>query len=57
MTTTLTRPTPPPQAPTAADCGMCNGQGGSWITNDGGTPGKNIREWVPCAGCNGSGKS
>lgn len=53
-TTTLTRPTP--HAPTAAACGMCNGQGGSWVTNDGGTPGKNIREWVPCSGCNGSGK-
>lgn len=57
MTTPLTHPTPPPHAPTAADCGMCSGQGGSWVTNDGGTPGKNIREWVPCPGCSGTGKS
>lgn len=48
--------TPPPSTPTAAMCGMCNGQGGSWTTSDGGTPGKNIGRWVPCTGCGGTGK-
>jgi hypothetical protein len=32
------------------DCSTCNGQGGSWKTNDG------KRFWAPCAMCNGSGK-
>jgi hypothetical protein len=32
------------------DCSTCNGQGGSWKTNDG------KRFWAACAMCNGSGK-
>ncbi|MCY9786816.1 hypothetical protein KIK06_23315 [Nocardiopsis sp. EMB25] len=56
-TTLAPAPAVRPTAPTAAkDCGMCNGQGGSWETSDGGSPGKNFRRWVPCAGCNGTGK-
>lgn len=55
--TTTTAPVPAPLSdPTAKDCGACNGQGGSWVTNDGATPGKNIREWVPCSPCNGTGQ-
>jgi DnaJ-class molecular chaperone len=51
-----TRPArPTPRPPAAAKCGMCNGEGGRWTTNDGGTPGKDIGRWVPCAGCNGTG--
>lgn len=59
MTATITptrRPAAPaPRPPAAATCGMCNGEGGSWETTDGGTPGKNISRWVPCSGCNGRG--
>ncbi|WP_160051416.1 hypothetical protein [Nocardiopsis sp. FR26] len=47
---------PPPSTPTAAKCGMCNGEGGRWETTDGSTPGKNISRWVPCSGCNGTGE-
>ena len=55
MTTTLIRP--PSHEPTAEeDCGMCSGDGGRWITGDSRTPGRNIREWVPCTGCKGTGK-
>ena len=58
----LTRPTTPastspvPFAPTADMCTMCNGQGGSWETTDGSTPGKTISRWVKCVGCNGRGE-
>ncbi|WP_143831899.1 hypothetical protein [Nocardiopsis sp. CNR-923] len=49
---------PRPSTPSAEkDCGMCNGQGGSWETNDGGNPGRNIGRWVPCPGCKGTGKA
>lgn len=44
-----------PRPPVAATCGMCNGQGGSWETSDGQSPGKAIQRWVPCPGCNGKG--
>lgn len=61
-TSTPIRPTPRPapvpvvpRPPAAAQCGVCNGDGGSWVTNDGQTPGKNIREWVPCTNCKGRG--
>lgn len=47
--------TPSPSSPTADTCGMCNGQKGHWETADGASPGKAIRRWVPCAGCNGRG--
>jgi DnaJ-class molecular chaperone len=36
-------------------CGACNGQGGTWITRDGQTPGKNLQQWVACAACKGTG--
>ncbi|SHK90546.1 hypothetical protein SAMN05421803_14129 [Nocardiopsis flavescens] len=53
----LTAPSRAPlSSPTAADCSMCNGNGGSWVTTDGRTPGKSYREWVPCSGCQGTGK-
>lgn len=51
---TVPRPRPA-EPPAAAACGMCNGQGGTWETTDGGTPGKNISRWVKCTGCNGRG--
>ncbi|MDT0331758.1 hypothetical protein [Nocardiopsis lambiniae] len=51
----LSRPLPQPTAE-QQDCGMCDGQGGQWITGDGATPGKNHRQWVPCTGCGGTGK-
>lgn len=41
---------------TAATCGMCNGDGGTWETSDGSTPGKNISRWIKCTGCNGKGQ-
>ncbi|GHC96217.1 hypothetical protein GCM10007079_48530 [Nocardiopsis terrae] len=56
-----TRPAPKPhtpaapQPPTAAACGACNGQGGTWVTSDGSSPGKNISRWVACTACNGTG--
>lgn len=40
---------------TAAKCGMCNGDGGTWETSDGNTPGKNISRWIKCTGCDGRG--
>ena len=30
-------------------------EGGSWVTNDGSTPGKNIARWEPCRPCGGKG--
>lgn len=48
-------PAPVPSLKTEQPCGACNGEGGSWITGDGQTPGKNIREWRKCVPCNGRG--
>ncbi|MDE3723046.1 MULTISPECIES: hypothetical protein [Nocardiopsis] len=42
--------------PTAAVCGMCNGQRGWWETTDGQSPGKAIRRWIACSGCKGTGE-
>lgn len=49
-------PHPVPLPPAAAMCGACNGQGGSFITSDGQSPGKTIDRWVPCKPCKGTGQ-
>ncbi|WP_435107364.1 hypothetical protein [Nocardiopsis synnemataformans] len=56
MGPTVPAPRPATPLPTAAMCPMCSGQGGSYETSDGQTPGKNIQRWVPCTGCKGTGK-
>lgn len=45
----------PDDSPTAQMCTMCNGQGGTWETTDGQSPGKAITRWIKCSGCNGKG--
>ena len=53
---TPTRPAvPAPRPPVAATCGACNGDGGTWETTDGSSPGKTISRWVACPGCGGKG--
>jgi len=37
-------------------CTMCLGQGGTWETVDGQSPGRAITRWIKCRGCNGRGK-
>lgn len=61
---TMTAPARPAPAPALAPpivaaeetCSMCNGNRGHWETGDGSSPGKSIRRWVKCVGCNGTGK-
>lgn len=36
-------------------CGMCQGQGGSWQRKEGQTAGQSLDRWVNCHGCNGEG--
>ncbi|SHK53160.1 hypothetical protein SAMN05421803_12282 [Nocardiopsis flavescens] len=56
MATLTTPTTAPPIAAEEETCGMCNGTRGTWETGDGASPGKSLRRWVPCTGCNGTGK-
>ncbi|MFJ9555806.1 hypothetical protein ACIRPH_18470 [Nocardiopsis sp. NPDC101807] len=43
--------------PTAEqDCSMCSGIGGKFVTTDGRSPREALDDWVPCTGCNGTGK-
>ncbi|GAB7100700.1 hypothetical protein JCM3263A_21750 [Thermobifida fusca] len=37
-------------------CGACHGKGGTWVTQDGASPGKNLVRWVACQACNGTGE-